>query len=99
MDATEDSIRAAVHAAEKMAGEVIDTAFVNLSAGHQHSQTIGVEVAVTGTKVTDADVHRAIEQAMIRTDVAGREVIHAIPLQYSIDGATGWHRISVTVGG
>ena len=31
-------------------------------------------IAVTGTKVTDADVHRAIEQAMIRTDVAGREV-------------------------
>ncbi len=90
MDATEDSIRAAVHAAEKMSGEKdLDAAFVNLSAGHQHSQTIGVEVAVTGTKVTDSDVHRAIEQAMIRTDVAGREVIHAIPLQYSIDGATG----------
>lgn len=89
MDATEDSIRAAVHAAEKMAGEVIDTAFVNLSAGHQKSQTIGVEVAVTGTKVTDSDVRRAVEQAMIRADAAAREVIHAIPLQYSIDGATG----------
>ena len=89
MDAIEDSIRAAVHSAEKMAGDGLAQAYVNLSAGHQHSQTIGVEVAVTGTKVTDADVHRAIEQAMIRADVHGREVIHAIPLQYSIDGATG----------
>ena len=89
MDATEESIRAAVHAAEKMAGDSIDSAYVNISAGHQHSQTVGVEVSVTGSKVSDSDVRRAVEQAMIRADVTGREVIHAIPLQYSIDGATG----------
>ena len=91
MDAAEASVRAAVDAAERMAGEVIHEAWVNVSAGHQHSQTVGVEVAVTGNQVAESDTRRAIEQAMLRVDAEGREVVHAIPLRYSIDGATGIH--------
>ena len=89
LDAAEASVRATVDAAERMAGEVIREAWVNISAGHQRSQTVGVEVAVTGHQVAPADTRRAIEQAMLRAEPGGREVVHAIPLQYSIDGTTG----------
>ncbi len=89
MAATEASIRAAVDGAERMANDVIRSVYVNLSAGQQRSQTIGVEVAVAGNAVSDSDTRRAIEHAMVRAEVGSREVIHAIPLQYSIDGANG----------
>lgn len=89
MEAAEDSVRAAVHAAERMAGDVVHDAYVNLSGGSQESHTVGVDVAVTGNQVSESDIHRAIDQAMVRAGVQGREVVHAIPLHYSIDGATG----------
>lgn len=89
MEAAEASVRAAVDAAERMAGDVVHEAYVNLSAGRQCSQTIGVEVAVTGSQVADSDIRRAIEQAMVRAEAGAREVVHAIPLHHSIDGATG----------
>ena len=65
------------------------TAYVNLSAGRPRSQTLSVEVALAGNKVGEADTRRVVEQAMVRADTAGREVIHAVPTHYSIDGATG----------
>ena len=86
---TEESVRAAVAAAEKMAGDTVRDAYVSISAGRQASQTIGVEVAVTGHQVADSDIRRAVEHAMMRTSAEGREVVHAIPVQYSIDGAVG----------
>ncbi len=89
MDAAENSIRRAVDAAETMAGETVRTAYVNLSGGRQRSQIIGVEVSVAGNQVTDIDTIRAADQAMIRADTSGREVIHAVPTHYSIDGASG----------
>lgn len=89
MDAAENSIWAAVDAAEAMAGEAVRTAYVNLSAGRPRSQTLSVEVALAGNKVGEADTRRVVEQAMVRADTAGREVIHAVPTHYSIDGATG----------
>ena len=89
MEAAEESVRAAVHAAERMAGDVVQEAWVNLSGGGQASRTVGVEVAVTGNQVTESDIHRAIDQAMVRAGAEGREVVHAIPLHYSIAGATG----------
>ena len=91
MDAAENSICAAVDAAEAMAGEAIYSAYVNISAGRQRSQTIGVEVAVAGNQVAATDIGRAIDQAMVRADTDGRDVIHAVPTRYSIDGAIGIH--------
>lgn len=91
MDAAANSICAAVDAAEAMAGEAIHSAYVNLSAGRQRSQTIGVEVAVADSQVATSDIGRAIDQAMVRADTEGRDVIHAVPTRYSIDGAVGIH--------
>ena len=89
MNASESSVRAAVDAAERMAGEVVREAYVSLSAGRQASQSVGIEVPVTANQVRDADIRRAVHEAVLRCQTDGREVIHALPLQYSIDGATG----------
>ena len=89
MEAVENSVRAAVDAAERMAGEPIRTAFVNVSCGDPASHTVGVDIPVTGNEIDDADVRRVLEQGTTRSDSGEREVIHAIPVTYTVDGTSG----------
>jgi cell division protein FtsA len=90
MEATELSIRAAVDAAERMAGEQIREVFVNLSAGLPDSQTFGVAVPISGHEVGDHDIRRVLELGRSRGDTPpDREIIHAIPVGYTIDGSRG----------
>jgi cell division protein FtsA len=89
MDAAEAAIGTAVNAAEQMAGETVEGILVSMSGGHPTSQTIGAEVAVAGAQVTDADLRQALRlqgYARLEPDV---ELIHAIPVDFAIDGARG----------
>lgn len=54
MEACQNAILAAVHAAEQMAGETIDRVIVSLSGGHPASSAIGVEVSIAGHEVGEA---------------------------------------------
>jgi len=89
MDAAEESIRGAVHAAEQMAGETIRDVFVNLSCGSPASQTVAVEVAIAGHEVGDADLRRVLGQGYLLNGGNDREIIHSIPVSYTIDGSRG----------
>lgn len=86
MEAAEESIRAAVEDAEKMAGETIRGVVANLSSGQPASHIVGVEVAIAGQEVGEADLRRIMEQAQVRNAPGEREVIHAIPTEYMLDG-------------
>ncbi|SLN37352.1 cell division protein FtsA [Oceanibacterium hippocampi] len=89
MEAAEESIRAAVDAAERMAGETIREVVVSLSGGQPVSHTVGVEVAIAGHEVGDSDLRRVMDQARARQEPGDREVIHALPVGYTIDGSRG----------
>ncbi len=89
MDAVEESIRAAVDAAERMAGETVRDAFVNLSGGFPASHTVGVEVSIAGHAVEDTDLRRVLDHARARQEPGEREVVHAIPVGFTIDGSNG----------
>ena len=94
MGAVEAAVRNAVHAAEQMAGETIDRVIVNLSGGHPASSAVGVEVAINGHEVSDADLRRAFAQGREAQDLngegdGGRELIHSIPISYNVDGNRG----------
>lgn len=89
MDEAEASIRAAVDAAEQMANERIDQAFVNVTCGSPRSSQVDVELAVSGHEIKDIDVRRIMETAGGHFDAADRDLIHCIPTGYSIDGANG----------
>ncbi|MDX1974183.1 MAG: cell division protein FtsA [Rickettsiales bacterium] len=85
----EASIVAAVHAAEKMAGETVENVLVSLSGGNLTSRNITVEMTMLGEEVTDRDIMDIIEQG--RASVAHNEhdIIHCIPVSYYLDGAKG----------
>ena len=89
MDAAEQSIRGAVHAAEQMAGETIRDVFVNLSCGSPSSQTVAVEVAIAGHEIGDTDLHRVLGQGYLLGDGSDREIIHSIPVGYTVDDNPG----------
>lgn len=94
MEAAEGAILAAVHAAEQMAGEAVESVVVNLSGGYPASRLIGVEVAIDGHEVDDSDLRRALEQGhqvegVLGQPEKGRQLIHSIPVGYTIDGSRG----------
>ena len=89
MEDAEAAIGNAVHAAEQMAGVTIRDVFVNISGGHPTSQMLGVEVAVLDQEVTEVDLRRALAQGRAQHRIPENEVIHAIPVSYSLDGNRG----------
>ncbi len=89
MDETEDAIRAAVDAAERMAGTTIRKVVVNLSAGHPSSKTISVGASIAGHPVRDDDLRRLLRYGQKQCQPAERAVVHTIPTSYSIDGNSG----------
>lgn len=89
MDEAETSIRAAVDAAEQMAGERISEVVVNLSGGQPQSANLDVEIAINGHAVGDADLRRMLEHSRQHSLAPDRELIHSIPIGYTIDGNEG----------
>jgi len=89
MDAAEQSIRAAVETAERMCGETIRDVYVSINAGSPQSQTVGVEVAIDGHEVTEHDVGLVLDQGRRHEHPGDREIIHSIPVGYTIDGSRG----------
>ncbi|MDM7947263.1 MAG: cell division protein FtsA [Oceanibaculum nanhaiense] len=89
MEAAEESILNAVHAAEKMANETVRQVVVNVSGGHPASHTIGVEVALGGQEIGERDVRRVLSQGRTQQEPEDRQLIHSIPIGFSIDGSRG----------
>ena len=89
LDEAEKSIRAAVGRAETMADLRLRTVTVGLSCGQPESRVFNVRWPVGGRAVTDADIRRIVHEGRLRAGVDGREVIHALPLGFSVDGTTG----------
>lgn len=89
MEQAETAILTTVHAAEQMAGETIEQVVVNLSGGYPASQTIGVEVPISGREIGDLDLQRVLLHGSQVNGHAERRLIHSIPVGYSIDGSKG----------
>jgi cell division protein FtsA len=89
MDKSEIAIREAVEQAERIAGTNIDQVFVGFSAGGLVSNVAGVEVAIGGRRITDADIAALLDAGRDEIDQAGRAILHAIPAFYTIDGVDG----------
>ncbi len=89
LDHVEDAIRAAVEAAENMAGTTIRDVTVNLSAGHIASQCFQVPIQISGEPVSDEDLRYLLSQVRGQYQPEGRVVVHAIPTTYAMDGNWG----------
>jgi cell division protein FtsA len=85
----EHSIRNAVGAAEQMAGVNVDRVVVNISGCKQQSHRAQAKMALSGHEITARDIHTIISQGAVKFSSEEREVIHAIPIDYTIDEMRG----------
>ncbi|NQV46902.1 MAG: cell division protein FtsA [Rhodospirillaceae bacterium] len=87
---TEATIRATVEAAEHMAGENIRDIIVNVACGNPRSRLVAFEVSIAGHEIGDADLRRVLDPSGIpESEIKDRDLIHLIPVGYSIDGNKG----------
>jgi len=90
MDEAEAAIRSTVETAEHMAGENIRQVVVNLSGHQQMSRLIAYEISIAGHQVSDADLRRILDQEnLLQEQSENYELVHAVPVGYSIDGNRG----------
>jgi cell division protein FtsA len=89
IEAASQSILAAVHAAEQMAGETLSEVVVNLSGGFNPSRLVKSEINLNGREVSDNDMRRVLDNGHLIKEPADREVIHSIPVGFSIDQSRG----------
>ena len=89
LDEAEQSIRLAVDAAERMSGLTVETLLANLSAGRLRSETFSATVNLGGGEVSPGDVKRVLAAGAQKARAAEREVIHSLPVGFSLDQERG----------
>ena len=91
IEATTHAIHDAVSRAERMAGEEIHSVLVGITGEHIACLNSRSVVAVThpGREISHSDVDRLLESAKIIVLPPDREIVHAIPRWYSVDGQGG----------
>ncbi|MBN1564156.1 MAG: cell division protein FtsA [Anaerolineae bacterium] len=84
------AISSSVHKAEKSSGYEIGRAFVSIAGGHVESLNSTGAVGIANSRgVQINDLERAMDAARAITLPHGRQVLHVIPRNYSLDGQTG----------
>lgn len=86
IEATTNSIAAAIQEAEQMAAVDVQSVYVGIAGGHIRGFTSLGQVSMRNREVTEADVARVIEQAKAVNIPLDRQIIHTLPLEYMIDG-------------
>jgi cell division protein FtsA len=91
LDKTIASIQAATIAAERMAGQRVESAVVSLGGTHLWSQnSTGVVAVASGDReIGEDDVQRVVEASRAVSVASDRQVIHVIPRAYTVDGQEG----------
>lgn len=89
IEETTRAIQAAMTDAERMAGAKVDSVYAAIAGEHVRTMTSKGIVAVSGAEITRADVERVNEVARAIAIPQDRELLHAIPQEYSVDRAQG----------
>ena len=89
LNKAEQAIRLAVDSAERMAGLTVESLLVNLTAGRLRSQAFTASINLGGHEVDEGDVTRVLAAGAKQALRAEREVIHSLPVGFSLDGERG----------
>lgn len=89
MEAATKAISAVVQDAETMADERVSSVFVAMAGGGSVSCVSHAETAVSGRAIQHHDVQRVLGLARSQAPLAGRRVLHVLPLGFALDGQRG----------
>jgi cell division protein FtsA len=89
IEETTRSIRRALQDAERMAGAQVGDVYTGIAGEHVQAMTSKGIVAISGEEIERDDVDRAEDVARALEIPRDRELLHAIPLEYTIDKDAG----------
>ena len=89
MNAAEAGIRTAVEKAERQAGIAVHSVSVNVSTRSLRSQHMTVQTEFATGEVADRDLTRVMSSSLSELAQPEDAIIHAIPINYSVDGEHG----------
>ena len=89
IEETTRSIKKAIEDAERMAGVKVESIYVGIAGEHVRAMISKGIVAVNGDEISKADVDRANEVARAQPVPQDRELLHAIPQEYTVDKNIG----------
>jgi cell division protein FtsA len=84
IEETMRSIQKALADAERMAGAKVLEVYAGIAGEHVEAMTSKGIASVTGSEITKADVERANQVARAQAIPQDRELIHAIPQEYTV---------------
>lgn len=85
-DEAEAAILRTLHEAEQQAGETLREIWLAVSGGRVQSSYVRVDCALHGRGVTDTDLQLLLDRARREASSPEREVLHAVPVEMTIDG-------------
>jgi cell division protein FtsA len=89
LDSAEYCIRAAVDAAERMAGVTVEEVHVAVTCGRLKSESFSASVALPSSAVREDDVQRLLAGGRQYAAREKRAVLHALPTSYRLDDNAG----------
>ena len=89
VEALEDAILNAVHAAEQMAGHTINSVFVNFPALYIDSKTAQVEIDLDQRPVDEGHMRRLLTFDYRAYIPPTNEILHVFPITYVLDNSPG----------
>lgn len=86
-----NTITQSIESAERMAGFQINSATISLSAPYIESVNSHGVVAISNPngEIDQNDINRVVEAAKAIAIPPGKEIIHIIPIKYTVDGQEG----------
>ena len=90
MREAESAIRTVIQRAQKMAGCLIENVFLTFSSATQKSTLISSSIDFAQKEVSEMDIGHALSSLNIVNDDLTREIIHALPVNFSIDNKHGY---------
>lgn len=89
IESTVESIRKAVEEAEAMAGIDINAVHVGIAGGHVNSFLSHGVVALKDKEIGQQEIGKVIDAAKAIAIPLDREVLHVIPIGFTVDGQNG----------
>jgi cell division protein FtsA len=89
MEETERAVRTAIQGAQKMANTRVDHVIACFSGAKPRSYGVTGEVLVENGNVAEHDIGRVLVACDVPDFGAGREAIHAMPINFALDHRTG----------
>ncbi len=89
MQETERAVRTAVQAAQKMANVRVDHVIACFSGAGPRSYGLAGSIELHDSQVSEQDVARALAACDVPDYGAGREVLHAQPVNFALDHRSG----------